>query len=113
MVATLPAVLQRVPPRDAIRQASYQARTGRDGRSAAVAEIVVNGNAVALGKEQPAERAADVSCAAGNEDVQAALLNARAARGCCMCPPRVAASGLDHLRLELVCTVSATKVSVY
>ncbi len=30
VVATLPAVLQRVPPRDAIRQASYQARTGRD-----------------------------------------------------------------------------------
>ena len=30
VVATLQAVLQRVPPRDAIRQASYQARTGRD-----------------------------------------------------------------------------------
>ncbi len=30
VVATLPAVLQRVPPREAIRQASYQARTGRD-----------------------------------------------------------------------------------
>ena len=30
VVATLQAALQRVPPREAIRQASYQARTGRD-----------------------------------------------------------------------------------
>ena len=30
VVATLPAAMQRVPPRDAIRKASYRARAGRD-----------------------------------------------------------------------------------
>src|SRR5690606_27450183 len=30
VVATVPALLQRVPPREVIKAASYQARTGRD-----------------------------------------------------------------------------------